>query len=164
MNQPLPGQKPHPLLGLMGRFDADPGRYRPMYYGVEISVPVTTGGVGRGSITINNQPYIMTRITHKIVGRTADSQSGLFQDGQYDLEFKDEQTNYQNMPLPADIMFGSVATGYLIELPYPIPFAGNKTLSFNITNRVARALSPQQDHFPISVVVHGVMDMGELRG
>jgi len=148
----------------MGRFDEDPGRYRPMFYSVEISVPVTQGGIGRGSVTINNQPYIMTRITHKIIGRTATPDtSGLYQDGQYDLEFKDEQSNYQNQPIPADIMFGSVATGFLIELPYPIPFAGNKTLTFNITNRVPRALSPQQDHYPVHIAVHGVADWGELR-
>lgn len=164
MNQPLPGQRPHPLLGLMGKFDEDPGRYRPLYYGVEISVPVAQGGIGRGSITINNQPYIMTRITTKIIGRTAQPEaSGLYQDGQYDIEFKDEQTNYQNGPIPADLMFGSLATGYIIELVYPIPFAGNKTLTFNITNRVPRVLDPVQDDFPVFVTIHGVADWGELR-
>ena len=162
MNQ-LPGQTPHPLLGLVGKFDVDPGRYRPMYYGVDISVPVIQGGVGQGSITINNQPYIMTRVTHKIVGRTADPDtSGLYQDGQYYLEFKDEQSNYQNGPIPADIMFGSVVSGYVMELPFPLAFAGNKTLTFRITNVPPRALSPTQDYYTVHVAIHGIADWGTL--
>lgn len=160
--QRLPGQTPHPMLGLMGKFDEDPGRYRPLYYGVKISVPVTQGGVGRGSITINNMPYIMTRIMHKIIGRTADSQSGLVQDGQYDIQWKDEQSNYQNGPIPGDLMFGSVATGFLVELAFPIAFAGNKTLSFEITNSVPRLLSPLEDHFTVGIALHGVSDWGTL--
>lgn len=161
--QNLPGAKPHPLLGLMGEFDKDPGRYRPLYYGVKIDVPISAGGVGRGSITINNQPYIMTRITTKIVGNTAQpTVSGLYQDGQYDIEWKDEQSNYQNGPIPADILFGSVASGYIIELAFPIAFAGNKTLSFILTNQVNRAVVPQEDNFTIAVAIHGVADWGTL--
>jgi len=159
----LQGQTPHPLLGLVGKFDVDPGRYRPMYYGLDISVPVLQGGVGQGSVTLNNQPYIMTRIMHKVTGRTATpTTSGLYQDGQYYLEFKDEQSNYQNQPIPADIMFGSVETGFVVELPYPIAFAGNKTLTFRITNVPPRALSPQEDNYTVSIAVHGIADWGTL--
>lgn len=161
--QNLPGARPHPLLGLMGRFDEDPGRYRPLYYGVKIAVGIAAGAVGRGSITINNQPYIMTRITTKIVGNTANpSVSGLYQDGQYDIEWKDEQSNYQNGPIPADLLFGSVASGYIIELAFPIAFAGNKTLSFTLTNQVNRAVVPQVETFEIAVALHGVADWGTL--
>ena len=160
----LPGQKPHPLLGLMGKFDVDPGRYRPLVYGVPISVGVNDGDVGRGSITINNQPWIMTRITHQIQGATADpATSGLYQDGQYTIEYRDEQSNYQNGPIPAEMMFGSVRSGYAMDLPYPIPFAGNKTISFNVTNLVTRTLVPGATQFVVWIAIHGVADWGKLR-
>lgn len=167
MNQrKLAGQKPNPLLS---RFDLDPGKWRPLYYGVEISVGVIAGGQGIGSITVNNQPYILQRIATKIIGNTANpSVSGLYQDGQYDLSWRDEQSNYQNQQIPADLLFGSQGagagfpTGYIMELTYPIAYSGNRTLTFEITNRVTRTLVPQADYFSIYVACHGIGDWGQL--
>ncbi len=162
MQPHMPGTKPHALLGLMGKFDKDPGRYRPLSYGVTISVPVAAGQVGQGSITINNMPWIMTYVTHQIIGDTADpSTSGLYQDGQYSIEYKDEQSNYQNGPIPAEMMFGSVRSGYIIALAYPLPFEGNKTLSFRLTNLVTRVLVPVSTTFDIAIAIHGVADWGQ---
>lgn len=160
MNRPQ-GQGPNPaLIGLMGKFDEDPGRYRPLYYGVEIAVPVAVGGVGRGSISLNNQPFIWTRCAHQIVGDIFREDSGLFQDGQYMLAFKDEQSNYQNQPIPAELLFGSVRSGFIIELAFPIAFAGNKTITFEITNRANRTLSPVAPTFNVYVAMHGIADWG----
>jgi hypothetical protein len=151
------------MLGLMGKFDKDPGRYRPLYYGVPITVPVEVGGIGRASITINNQPYLMTHLLHQIVGNTNDySTTGLAQDGQYLISWKDEQSNYQNVPIPADMLFGSVRSGYIIPLAYPIPFAGNKTLTFEITNLYTRVLVPEVDTFTVYIAIAGPADWGEL--
>jgi hypothetical protein len=162
MQSNLPGQKPHPLLGLLGKFDYDPGRYRPLIYGLSITVGDQAGDIGRGSVSINNQPWVMTKITHQITGPTADPEtSGLYQDGQYLIEFKDEQSNYQNQPIPADILFGSVRSGFIIELPYPIPFAGNKTLTFNLTNLVTRTLTVGNT-FDVHLALHGCADWGPL--
>jgi hypothetical protein len=148
---------------LFGRFDVNPGRYRPQFYHVEIDVPVNLNGVGRGSITINNQPYALTRITHKLVGNVKDPEaSGLFQDGMYDVEWKDEQSSYVDGPIAADLMWGWNHSGYVLELPFPIPYAGAKTLSFVVTNRVARTLIPEADTFPVQICLHGVGDWGEL--
>lgn len=168
-NPSLPGaQQQNPLLGL---FDRDPGRWRPMFYGVKISVGVAAGDVGRGSIGLNNQPYIMTRITHKIVGDTADpSTSGLYQDGQYDMIWKDEQSNYQKGSIAADLMFGSYGSaaggdggGFLMNLPYPLPYAGNKTLSFEVENLVTRTLVPTASYFKVEICVAGITDWGTLQ-
>lgn len=164
MNQKRQQQFP-PSHHLLGRFDYDPGRWRPLYYGVKISVPVALDGVGRGSITINNEPYIMTRIMHKIQGETADpSTTGLYQDGQYDIEFRDEQSNYQNDDIAADLLFGSVGSGvgngFFMPIPYPIPFAGNKTISFRVINRVLRALTSQAENFTVAIAMHGLADWG----
>lgn len=164
----MQNQQPNPLLGL---FDRDPGRWRPMYYGTEISVGVAAGSVGRNTISLNNQPYIITRISHKIVGNTADpSTSGLYQDGQYDAIWKDEQSNYQKGVIPADLMWGSYGSaaggeggGFYMNLPYVLPYAGNKTLSFEITNRVTRVLVPTADYFAVAICVAGIADWGTLK-
>lgn len=163
MQEQLPGKRPNALIGLMGRFDVDPGEYRPLSYGVTVTVGVAAGDVGRGSININNEPWIMTSVTHQIIGPTADpATSGLYQDGQYAIEYRDEQTVYQNQPIPADIMFGSVRSGFIKELPYPIPFAGAKTLSFNVVNLVTRTLLVGLT-FDVAIAIHGVVDKGTLR-
>jgi len=162
----LPGQGPSPWMGspLFGRYDEDPGRFRPQYYHVAIDVPIGAGGVGRGSIPINNEPFCMTSIRHRIVGNTADpSTSGLYQDGQYDIEWKDEQRTYVDGAINANLMFGWDESGYILELPFPIPFAGNKTLSFTITNRVARVLVPEADYFEVQICCAGIADLGELK-
>lgn len=161
----LPGQTPHPMINspLFGKFDKDPGDWRPLYYGVEISVGVAADAVGRGSISLNNQPYILTRITAKIIGDTAvPTTTGLYEDGQYDCEFKDEQSNYQNQSIPCNLMWGWVQTGYVMELPYPLPYAGAKTLQFIITNRVTRALTPTADYFTVGICLHGIAYWGSL--
>lgn len=150
----------HPLLGL---FDRDPGQWRPQLYGVEISVPVALNGTGQANLVLNNQPFIMTRITHQVVGDTAHaSTSGLFQDGMYSIEWKDEMSNYQNGPIMADLMFGNVAAGFSYMLPYPLPYAGNKTLFFRVTNRVLRALTPEADYFTVAICVHGIGNWGTV--
>jgi hypothetical protein len=150
-------------------FDLDPGRWRPLYYGVEIDVGVAEGAIGRGSLHINRQPFIFTQMAHKIIGNTADpATSGLYQDGMYDLAFRDEQSNYQNIPIPADLMFGSwgsggdMPTGFMAQLTYPIPFPGSKNVTFEITNRIARTLTPSADTFPVFICLGGVSDWGKL--
>jgi hypothetical protein len=150
------------MLSLLGKFDVDPGRYRPLYYGVPITVGVAEGAVGRGSVSLNNQPYIVTHVLHQIVGNTNDySTTGLAQDGQYLITIRDEQSNYLNEPLPAEMLFGSVRSGYINPLVYPIPFAGNKTLTFEVTNLYTRTIG-QETEFKVYVAVGGTADWGDL--
>jgi hypothetical protein len=149
---------------LFGRYDKDPGRFRSQFYKVEVDVPVTLGGAGRASVALNNEPFVLTRITAKIIGDTNDpSSTGLYQDGQFDIEWKDEQRTYVNSPMAADLMFGSNVSGYILELPMPIPYAGNKTLSFTVYNRIARTLVPASDNFTVQIVLAGISDLGELQ-
>ena len=152
----------HPLLS---RFDQDAGPWRPMMYPLEIPVPIAADQSENGSLTINNQPFIWTRLAHQIMGNTGDPEtSGLYQDGQYDIAFKDEQSNYQKISFPAGATLGGPGQGYEVELPFPIPFAGSKTITFTITNRYARVLTPEpaEPVFPVKLVVIGVADWGEL--
>lgn len=168
--QNLPGGAPaganHPLFG---KFDLDPGKWRPLFYPTYIDVPVAAGEIGRNSVTINNQPYIWSRITTKIVGNTAVPEtSGLYNDGQWSIAFKDEQSNYQKDFFPADLAFGSQGStnnsGFIIPLPYPIPFAGNKTITFEIRNDVLRvpAGAPTPTTYKICVLMAGVANWGDL--
>lgn len=153
-------QQPNPIFG---RFDLDPSRWKPLFYRVEITVGLNAGEVGVGSIPLNAQPYILTRIQHKIIGPTADpATSGLYQDGQYDLEIRDEINNYTNAPVNADLISGNPGFGYFMDLPYPIPFAGTNTLTFRLTNRVQRVV-PQQTTMTVQIVTHGVADWGTIK-
>lgn len=158
----MSGQLPnHPL---MGKFDLDPGSTRPYWYGVEIDVPVEAGSSGVGSINLLNQPFIWTRTTHAIVGCTGfPDTTGLNQDGQYTIAFQDEQTQYQNIPIMAEAMFGTTRAGDSIWMPYPIPFAGNKTITFKVTNRCTRVLSPVSETFTVQIALSGFVDLGRAR-
>lgn len=150
------------------KFDKDPGRWLPMFYGVKISVPVIAGGRAEGSITIYNQPFVMRRVTHKIVGSTGDpATSGLYQDNQYDISWRDDNRVFQNDEIGADLMFGSagqIAGGpAVLDLPYPIPYAGNKTITFTVINSYTRVLTPTSDTFVVGICVSGVSNHGDLR-
>lgn len=150
---------------LLSRFDQDAGPWRPMYYPLTLNVPLEAGQYAEDSITINNQPYIWMYIGHQILGNTWDWETtGLYQDGQYLLEVKDEQSNYQSLPIAAASAFGQGATGYLAELPFPIAFAGNKTITFRATSTYTRVLNPDPDPsvFRLHLLMCGVADWGVL--
>src|SRR4030042_5810327 len=144
---------------LLSRFDRDPGRWRPFKYGCIVEVGVVEAEFGEANIVIMNQPFIMERITHQIIGQTADPESsGLYQDGQYFLEWRDEPSQYQNQPLLANAAYGSVE--FPLLLSSPVPFAGSKVLTFRITNAYTRILTPEAETFKIMVVIHGLADWG----
>ena len=150
---------------LLSRFDADPGAWRPMSYPVTIDVPTEAGGSESGSVTLNNQPFIFTDIGHQIMGNTGDPEtSGLYQDGQYYVEWRDEQSNYMSAPVAASAAFGGGAFGYNIPLSLPIAYPGTKTLTFRITNTYTRILTPTpaEEVFKVHIVVIGIADWGKL--
>lgn len=160
----LDGQGMNPLVG---KFDLDPGKWRPLYYPCYVDVPVAEGEIGRNSISLNNQPFIWIRVAHKIIGNTAKPDvSGLYQDGQYSVAFKDEQSNYQQDYMPADLAFGTWGgpntSGFVADLPYPIPFAGNKTITFEVRNDVLRNLIPTASTYKVCFLLAGVANWGDL--
>lgn len=146
------------------RFDIDIAKFRPVWYGVEIEVPVIANGIGRGSITIDTRPFLLTRITHAVVGATFDWETtGLYQDGQYSINFRDESTNYQNIPLMSETMLGPVRSGHFLDLAVPLAYSGNRTFQFEVTNRYLRVLTPESDYFTVALTIHGVADWGGLQ-
>lgn len=153
------GQGPSPyLIPLIGRYDKDAGPLRPQWYHCDVAVPVAANGSGIGSIKINAQPFTMTAIAHGIIGPTSDSQSGLVQDGQYSVEWRDEQSSYVDGPIKADLMWGAWCSDSLTSAPkpfsFPLAFPGNKTLTFRVTNLVLRTYAA--DYFTVQIVLHGV--------
>lgn len=148
---------------MLNFFDLDPERLKPMAYGVNIDVPVIANGQGQGSITIRNQPYIITKITHKIVGNTGDPESsGLYDDGQYAVEWKDEQRNYSDIAILADLLWGPKIMGEFSALQYPVYYAGTHTIYFRLTNTYTRVLTPQAEYFRVQINLQGLADWGKL--
>lgn len=164
----LQGQGIAPLLN---KFDIDPGDWRPLYYPVEIEVGVAAGAIGRNSVSVNNMPYIWVRTTHGIKGDVADPEtSNLWNDGQYDVNFRDEESVYQRDWAPANLVFGGYGPaqggqqgGYLIDMPYPIAFSGNRTVTFEVRNSILRAPTDQSTTFKVVFVMHGISSWGKAR-
>jgi hypothetical protein len=144
--------------------DLDPERWKPMFYSMLVEVPVAEGGIGRGSITTNNQPYIFTHISHAIVGNTYDPEtSGLYDDGQYLINWRDEVRAYSKEPILASLLFGPKFQGDWQRLPYSVYYAGNHTVSFDLTNTYTRILTPVSATFKVQIALRGLADWGALQ-
>lgn len=149
---------------LLNFFDLDPERLKPLIYAVTIDVPVIEGGIGQGSVQLRNQPFIVTKLTHRILGRTGDPESsGLYDDGQYLIEWKDDMRVFTPVPINADLLMGPKIHGEFPDLVYPIYYAGTIALHFRLTNQYARTLSPSADYFKVQIAVHGTADWGKLQ-
>lgn len=147
---------------LLSRYDRDPGRWRPYKYGCLIDVPVGADESAENTINILNQPFIMDRIAHSIAGPTWDPDaSGLANDGQYYIEWHEEQSEYQNQPLLAIPAYGTKE--FPLYLSSPITFPGNKVLTFRVTNAYQRVLTPEAETFKVQIVIHGLSDWGTDR-
>lgn len=156
MNQIMTG---NPLLG---KFDKDPGRWRPYKYGLVLDVPVDSGEQVQGDMKLLNQPFILTQITTNVVGNTHDFlASGLADDGQYYVEWREEQSVYQSGPLLAATAYGT--RDFPIPLPAPIAFSGNRVLTWTVRSAYTRVLSPDEETYKVQIVVHGIADWGTVR-
>lgn len=150
---------------LLSTSDLDPERWKPMAYSQTCDVPVTANGVGRCAINTMNQPYILTRIGHVVLGNTVDwMTTGLINDGQYLIHWTDEQRQYIDNPTNANLLWGPHIEGENRNLEYPIYYAGNHALQFEITNLYTRVLTPQADNFTIEILLSGLADFGKLQG
>lgn len=143
--------------------DLDPERWKPMFYSGIAEVPVEEGGLVRLAITTNNQPFIFTHIAHGIVGNVQDPEtSGLYDDGQYYVLWRDEIRAFSKESILSSLLFGPKVQGDWARLPYPIYYAGNHTISFDITNAYTRTLSPVAETFDVQFVLRGLADWGQL--
>ncbi len=154
-------QKAEDLIGLMGR---DPERWKPMTYGLQVDVPVLADGRGETSVTTMNQPFILASVATHIIGNTSDYDStGLVDDGQYLIKWRDQMREYNNIPIHADLLFGPKTEGSYRTLEYPVYYAGNHTISFELYNVYNRVLTPVADFYRVQIVLRGLADWGKLK-
>jgi len=147
------------------KFDLDPDRWKPMFYETIIEVPVLEDSVAEESIELNNMPFILVRIAHTILGNTGDPEtSGLYNDGQYLIEFSDEKRNYGKWRAHANLLCGPLGVGSYRELEYPIFYPGTHAIRFRLTNTYTRTLSPKEDNFRVQLLLAGVEDSGRVQG
>jgi len=135
-----------------------------MTYACVIDVPVIANGRGQGSVQLNNQPIFITRAAAVILGNTGDPEtSGLFQDGQFLITMNDVLRAYQNIPIHADLFWGSKIEGPWRTLEYPIYYKGTQSVRFEITNLYTRILTPTADIFQVQILLAGLADWGRLQ-
>jgi hypothetical protein len=160
-NEPPSGNNPGRLVLPQ---DLDAERWKPMNYAVNIDVPVVANGIGRGYIQLNNQPIFITRVSCEILGNTEDPEtSGLYQDGQYFISMNDEQRNYSNIPVMADLLFGPKRVGPWRSLEYPLQYAASHALRFEIINVYTRVLTPISTTFTVQICLSGLADWGVVQ-
>ena len=121
-------------------------KYIPMEYPVDIVVPGTVGATAKGSVPLNNRPFVLHRIKHMIIIRSYDPAAPINmpawlntflnqQHGMYRIDWSIHETArfWKGQPPMADT-FGSIRHGIFDPLDAPLVIDGNETLSVQITN------------------------------
>ena len=121
-------------------------KYIPMEFPVDVTVPGVVGQIGKGSVPLNNRPFVLHKIKHMILIRSYDpaapiSMPAFFntwanqQHGMYRIDWSIHETArfYKGQPPMADT-FGSVRHGVFDPLDCPLVIDGNETLNVQITN------------------------------
>ena len=137
-------------------------KWEDYFYYRQFDVPVVVDGIARGSIVLEEQPHVIYRITHGVIGNVDDPEtSGLFRDDQYAIYFKDQRRSYMDAPIPAHLLFGSESHGGgNLPLLFPIIQAGSKTFNFEIQNLYTRTLSPEVPTYTVGICLHTMRDIG----
>jgi len=136
-----------------------PKRYKERLYSATITIPADPGPTlpagrsNQGSFNVVNLPFTATRITSGIVGpsNNADPTDGSpARDGQYLIEFRSDQHNYQSEPILAQALHGVSVGGYL-DLAAPIDLEPKTAVTIRVINATLRT-----DSIKVQVVFHGV--------
>lgn len=139
-------------------------KYKNRFYEISVQLPVTAipdipvGTQESGSVNIVNFPFILTRITHGIIGhgQIIAGAAGLIQDGQYDLEVRTDQRNYQTAPISSFLMAGSGDDW--LDLPTPEELAPKTTVTIKVINTYLRAVGGVLN---VQIVLHGLEPIGD---
>lgn len=156
--------EPNKKNPLIAWYDADPAGWKPFLYSGFCDIGVDVDSQARLSIRTIYAPYMWTAVTHGIVGNIDDPEtSGLYNDGQYLINWKDERSAYVNNPIPANLAFGPHKEGDFPESPLPVFFPANHTVTFELTNLYNRILTPEADTFRIYIALKGLHYWGQLK-
>ena len=128
----------------------DPSIYRMKQYVLTFQCGSAVEGKGGGSETIDNTPFVLDTITHGIAFQP-DNQ----QDGNYTLQFRDDQSVYNTFPALSQTLYGSVFQGNrVVPLPLRMFFRGSSSLTMEAINYTDRT-GTYPEQFPIQIVFHG---------
>lgn len=134
-------------------------KYIPMEYPIDIVVPGVVGATAKGSVPLNNRPFVLHKIKHMIIIRSYDPNAPILmpawlntflnqQHGMYRIDWSIHETArfWKGQPPLADT-FGSIRHGIFDPLDAPLVIDGNETLNVQITNEfimpiIAPALTP----------------------
>ena len=140
-------------------------KYKNRFYEIKVLLPgdpvtldLPVGVSQQGSVNIVNVPFILKRITHRIIGsnQLVAFPNNLLQDGQYDIEWRTDQHNYQTAPINAVLMCGSAE--HWIPLETPEELAPKTTITAIVSNTILRPLDPGS--LLVQLVWHGLEPIG----
>ena len=143
----------------------DRQKYKNRFYEITVLLPVSAvpdipvGTSQPGSVNIVNVPFIVTRISHGIIGENQLSPNfpqNVLQDSQYTLELRTDQHNYQTAPINAALMCGDMYDWR--DLPTPEELSPKTTVTVNVVNTILRA---EGGPLRVQIVLHGLEPIGE---
>jgi len=142
----------------------DLSKTKQRWYAVDVTIPAPTVGgplppgvTGRGTVVVENFPFLMTRVGTCIIGPNqlgpggAPDLGAVTQDGQYNVNFRTDHDNYMNVPLNAIAGFGSAQLGAIFDFDAPIELRPKQSIVVEVTNTVDRAAG-----IVVQVVFHGI--------
>ena len=129
----------------------EPKRFEQSQYVVELELSGTVNETVETTIVTRERPFVMTMITHCVVGEDGNDPE------QYALDWSiQNEKRYWKGPATAPMAkaaFGSVKTGRWISFPQPIPIEAKTSLFVKVINRYA---ADQEDPRTIQVIFHGL--------
>jgi len=131
-NLPDPGDS-LPIYRLPVGKQLDPLKYRRKTYVLNVTCEVAVGDVGRGQVTIDDNPFMWTKTTVGLQDVDANAQ-----DNQYLVEIRDSNRYYENEPARPDLLFGNVFQGGIIPFDVATFLDSTSTLYVEVTNLQAR--------------------------
>lgn len=135
-------------------------KYKNRKYAVTVTIPsdpgppvvLPAGAMQSGSVNIVNVPFVVKRITHGIIGSNQldlTFPNNAIQDGQYLIEWRSDQHNYESEPILAGAGYGTDADHFKLDTPEEL--APKTTLTVRITNNIARL-----DSLKVQLIFHGL--------
>jgi hypothetical protein len=122
-------------------------RAKPRFYTLPITVgqgigPIPAGTTGRASVTIQDLPFILKRITwaYLTLNGLAPAPIGLIPDGFYYFSFKTDNHVYSLEPVALNAAFGSGFGFQWLDLPSPVELRPKTTFQGELTTGLARTI------------------------
>lgn len=126
------------------------GTWKVRWYGINMNLDATVNGVGQNSVQLDSRWFYCEAITHGIMGVDIDAQHG-----DYLVTFRDDETNYTNIPLMANLMMGNVFQGVALPLSQPRLYRGSQSVIAELQNLTDRTAEYPEGFYPVQIVLKG---------